>query len=246
MDYIEYFEGIRDHQLSDITIVIAGDGLYNSANMIDVLRKHQAQVIWLDETLKLTETASYVLKEETQKAIKGIIDAFGGIDVLITNFHTDNDSVLDTDHTAICSTWNTRLEMIYTLCEEVAQNMMATRKGKIINTTSFLGKRSYLGAVPLMTSLSSAIIGMTKAFAEKLAPYQVTANCLTIGMIDAEKSIAGKTFEEIEGRLPFQWLPLQHFGNVTDVANALAFLSSPFSDYITGYSMDINGGFVMD
>jgi len=250
MDYFDYFQRMTGSLLKDAIIVLAGRGQYNSREIIRTIQEQKARVVYVSD--QGTETAdkhvpSFLEENEVGKIIKDIISEYGNISVLITNFF--NGKIGEFEDIGIADMemlWENNVKKTFIINNSVAPYFKAQGYGKIINIVSASGKRAYLGACPAECASAAAVIGLTKGYAEQLAPYNVTANCLAPGLIDGEKALDGKSFAEVQQALPIKWQPVQKFGSCQDIGYAAAFLSSYFADYITGYTMDVNGGFIMD
>lgn len=253
MDYISYFERMADSLLKDAVIVVAGSGRYGSEEIIRILREQQAKVVYItDESAGASGTEECYMvssfdKNEIDRIIGDIIADYGKIDVLITNFYRgragDFEDVGLADLEAL---WDNNVKKTFVIINCTASHMKARGGGKIINIASANGKRAYLGASPAECAAAAAVIGLTKGYAEQLAPFNVTVNCIAPGLIDVEETLAGKSFDEIQQALPMKWQPVQKLGSCQDIGYAAAFLASPYAGYITGYTMDVNGGFYMD
>lgn len=253
MDYIDYFERMADSLLRDAVIVVAGCGRYDSEEIIRVLQEQQANIVYVtDKSADTAGAKEYRLlscfdENEVEQIIHNILSEYGKIDVLITNFFRGTAGVSeDTSLAGLEALWENNVKKAFTVIHCVAPQMQAQGFGKIINIASASGKRAYLGACPAECAAAAALIGLTKGYAERLAPFHVTVNCIAPGLIDVEEALAGKSFDEIQQALPMKWQPVQRLGSCRDIAYAAAFLSSPYAGYITGFTMDVNGGFNMD
>lgn len=236
MDYFEYFSSIKGPLLDGMTILLAGSGQYSSAELRAVLEQEGARVISLWKVGR--PRSSQEAEAEWSNALRN----YGTVDALITNFFSGGGP----DSGDLPRMWAQNVEPVFHLCRLAAGYLKAQGAGRILNILSTNGKRPYLGASPAECAAAAAVIGLTKGWAEELAPYQVTANCLAAGLIRSEPPLAGKTFEEIQAELPMKWQPMQRLGSMEDVGNATAFLCSRYAGYVTGYTMDVNGGFYMD
>lgn len=250
MDYFNYFERTAKSFLKDTVIVLAGCGQYNSEEIIRIIQEQGAHVIYItDNSTEAAEihVSSFLNEKEVNKAIKNILLKHGKIDVLITNFFRGKTGSFEDSTTVdLEKLWKDNVEKPFIINNCVAQYMKTQGRGKMINIVSANGKRAYMGACPAECASASALIGLTKGYAEQLAPYNVTANCIAPGLIDGEEALVRKNFDEIQQSLPMKWQPIQKLGRCQDIGYAAAFLSSYFADYITGYTMDVNGGFNMD
>nr|WP_165443044.1 SDR family oxidoreductase [Lachnoclostridium pacaense] len=242
MDYFDYFSQIRGPVLTGMNILVAGNGQYPSQDIMSVLKEEGAQVVYWTE-----DEGDFASEEQMRKTMEGFIEEAGSMDVLVTNFFKgDKRSNSELSSEDLQQLWENNVKRTFCVCNLLIPYLKKRRAGKIINILSTSGKRSFLGANAAECSAASAVIGLTKGYAEQLAPFQVTANCIAAGLIDGEPLISGKSVKEVQESLPMKWQPLQKFGTTKDIGMAAAFLASRFSDYITGYTMDVNGGFYMD
>jgi len=120
--------------------------------------------------------------------------------------------------------------------------MQAKRWGRIINISSiiaFIGTdhEAHYGAS------KAAVVGLTKSLALELAPYNITVNAIAPGLIDTDMT-AGATPEE-EKKRSLELIPLGRIGQPTDIAYAAVFLASDRASFITGQTLNVNGGEAM-
>lgn len=112
--------------------------------------------------------------------------------------------------------------------------------GSIINISSIKGKEPTTGAG--YGASKAGMIKLTRDFAKVLAPQGIRVNCLALGFIDT--GMTAELPEEKKKQYRSQ-IPLQRFGRVEEVAKVVAFLASEDSSYITGATIDVNGGYLM-
>jgi 3-oxoacyl-[acyl-carrier protein] reductase len=127
-------------------------------------------------------------------------------------------------------------------CQAVSPYMRRKRWGRIINLSSQAGKTGGLLIGAHYSASKAAVICMTKTFAAALAADNVTVNAIAPGIINTDflKGVPG--IENFFARIPLGRRP----GEAADVAKAGAFLASEDARYITGETMDVNGGLLMD
>ena len=131
------------------------------------------------------------------------------------------------------------------LCSQAAaRHMIRQRFGRIVNMGSMAGKLGNSGPAGAHYSASKAgLICLTKSLALELAPYGIRANAVAPGIIQTEMMAASSP--EVNRTL-LERIPLSRFGAPAEVAEAVYFLLSEASSYITGEILDINGGILMD
>jgi 3-oxoacyl-[acyl-carrier protein] reductase len=127
-------------------------------------------------------------------------------------------------------------------CQEVSPYMRKQKWGRIINLASQAGKTGGLLIGAHYSATKAAVICMTKTFAAALAVDNVTVNAIAPGIIDTDflKGVPG--IENFFGRIPLGHRP----GEASDVAKAISFFASDDARYLTGETMDVNGGLLMD
>ena len=136
---------------------------------------------------------------------------------------------------------NTNLNSIYRLCKVCLKGMMKSRYGRIINITSVVA----LSGNPGQTNYSAAkagIIGFTKSLAREIGSRNITVNAVAPGFISTDMTEA--LSEEQIGTMLDQ-IALGRLGEAEEVANVVAFLASKQASYITGETININGGMYM-
>jgi NAD(P)-dependent dehydrogenase (short-subunit alcohol dehydrogenase family) len=145
------------------------------------------------------------------------------------------DRVLAVDYTSMWS-----------CCRAVAPGMVERRFGRIVNISSVAGKRGggFLGR-SAYAAAKAAVIGFTKALARELAPYGVTVNAIAPGAMDTEMTRALSDDPALLARV-LSVVPLGRRGVIQDVADAVAFLSSDLSAYLTGETLNVDGGVTME
>lgn len=187
------------------------------------------------KAFQLNVADSGAVKNFFQEAIKGKVS----LDVLVNNAGITRDGLLmrmkDEDFTDVI---DANLTGAFYCLREAGTLMLRQRKGSIINISSISGQAGQAGQVNYCSS-KAGLIGMTKAAARELATRNVRVNAVAPGFIDTDMTdvlpdeLKEKYLEEI---------PLKRFGSVEDIADAVVFLASSKSAYITGQVLAVNGG----
>lgn len=128
------------------------------------------------------------------------------------------------------------------LCTQVAaRQMVATGWGRIISITSISAQRGggIFGGCHY-TASKAGLVGFTQAIARELAPYGITCNCVSPGIVDTDITTDRRLLDRRQHFLP--QIPVGRLGTAEDVAAAVAFLASDAAAYITGAVIDVNGG----
>jgi 3-oxoacyl-[acyl-carrier protein] reductase len=141
--------------------------------------------------------------------------------------------------------WNevldTDLTSLYRLCKAALRGMTRARKGRIINIASVVGQTGNPGQCNYAAA-KAGIIGFSKALALEVASRNITVNVIAPGFIATD--MTGALDEAQQATLAAR-IPLARFGTPADVALAVAFLASPGAGYITGQTINVNGGMHM-
>jgi 3-oxoacyl-[acyl-carrier protein] reductase len=136
---------------------------------------------------------------------------------------------------------STDLKSVYRLSKLVIRPMLKARGGRIINITSVIGVTGNAGQTNYAAA-KAGMIGFSKALAREVGSRSITVNCVAPGFIDTDMTRALDANQR--GTLIAQ-IPLGRLGAVEDVAGAVAFLASPAAAYITGATLHVNGGMLM-
>ena len=161
------------------------------------------------------------------------------IDILINNagITQDNLSIRMKDEE-----WNKviniNLSSTFLLTKNTIKKMLKNKNGKIINITSIVGHTGNIGQANYAAS-KAGLIGMSKSLALEYGKKNIKINCISPGFIESE--MTNKINENFKKVLQDK-ISLERFGDPNDVANAVLFLSSSLSDYITGETIHVNGG----
>ena len=181
-------------------------------------------------------------EEDANRLIKTAVDAYGKIDILVNNAGTTRDNVImlmsanDFDtviETNLRSTW---------LCSKAAvRAMMRKRYGRVINITSISGIMGNGGQTNYSAS-KAGIIGLTKALAREVASRNITVNAVAPGFVATD--LTASLPEDIAKKIN-ENIPLGRWATIEDVAYATAFLASDEASYITGHTLNVDGGLAM-
>jgi 3-oxoacyl-[acyl-carrier protein] reductase len=173
---------------------------------------------------------------------KAIIAKFGRIDILVNNAGITRDMLLLRMKRA---DWDdviaTNLTGTFLLTQAVLSSMMKSRWGRVISISSVVGETGQAGQANYAAS-KAGLIGFTKSLAREMASRNVTANVVAPGMIETAMTAV---LDEKQKSMMMQIIPLGRAGTDQDIANAVAFLASEKASYITGHTLDVNGGMHM-
>ncbi|HEX2957527.1 MAG TPA: 3-oxoacyl-[acyl-carrier-protein] reductase [Chitinispirillaceae bacterium] len=180
--------------------------------------------------------------KEVETMISSFVEKFGKIDILVNNAGITRDGLLmrmkEEDWDLVL---NINLKSAFLCCKEAVRPMMKARSGKIINIASVVGLMGNAGQANYSAS-KAGLIGLTKTLAREFAGRAINVNAVAPGFI--KTAMTDKLSDAEKLKLSSQ-IPMQELGSPTDVANAVLFLSSSLSDYITGQVLTVDGGLVM-
>jgi len=183
-------------------------------------------------------------EESVAELITRALDEFGNVDILINNagimFRT---RLMDIS----VDEWERILQVNLTgpfLCTKAVIPVMKKNGfGRIVNISSSAGRSvSTLGGVHY-TASKAGLLGLTRAVAKEVAPLGITVNAVCPGLIDTQMARETTTQEELENFLDS--FPIKRLGSSEEIGDLVVFLCSENASYITGASVDINGGDLM-
>lgn len=176
-------------------------------------------------------------------ALKDVQQAEGPPTILVNNAGITRDDLLlrmktDDWHAVI----DTNLSGVYRLTKSCLRGMMKAKTGRIINIASVIAVAGNAGQSNYAAA-KAGIIGFSKSLAREIASRNITVNVVAPGFIDTDMTSAlpERQRQDLLGQVP-----LGRLGNGGDIAAATVFLASPAASYITGETLHINGGMLMD
>jgi 3-oxoacyl-[acyl-carrier protein] reductase len=176
-------------------------------------------------------------------AAEALVETHGGIDVLVNNAGIVRDNVLTgMSDDEVRDVLDTNVGGVFNITRAVAPFMVSRRRGTIVNLSSVAASRGGRGQTNYAAS-KGAIEAFTRALAVELAPRKIRVNAVAPGVIDTEMSQAVREAagDEVKSRIL-----LRRFGAPQEVANAVWFLASDLSGYMTGEIVHVDGGFKME
>jgi 2-deoxy-D-gluconate 3-dehydrogenase len=137
---------------------------------------------------------------------------------------------------------NVNLNSLFVISQLLARPMMERRSGKIINIASLL---SFQGGiyVPAYAASKHAVVGLTKAMANELAPYGIQVNAIAPGYIVTNNTQALREDPDRSHSI-LSRIPAGRWGQPEDIAGAAVFLASRLSDYVNGHTLVVDGGWM--
>ncbi|MGG1633619.1 3-oxoacyl-[acyl-carrier-protein] reductase [Paenibacillus sp. FSL A5-0031] len=180
--------------------------------------------------------------DEFEAMVKEVIEQFGAVDILVNNAGITRDNlIMRMKEDEFDQVIETNLKGVFNGIKAVTRSMMKQRSGRIINISSVVGVLGNPGQANYVAA-KAGVIGLTKASARELASRGITVNCVAPGFIQTE--MTDKLPEEMRQSLSGQ-IPLARLGDPSDIANAVRFLASDASAYMTGQTIHVDGGMYM-
>jgi 3-oxoacyl-[acyl-carrier protein] reductase len=204
-----------------------------------------------EETLRLVREAGaecVAIKGDVAEAadvealVKGVGETFGPVEVLVNNAGTTRDNILmrmkEAEFDEVLAT---NLKGAYLCTRAVLRGMVRARWGRIVNISSVVGLLGNAGQANYAAS-KAGIIGFTKSTAREVANRGITANVVAPGYVETE--LTGVLPESVKEQILGQ-VPASRFGEPEEIAEAVAFLAGDGAAYITGQTIAVDGGMVM-
>ncbi len=181
--------------------------------------------------------------DSVQSAIADILKNEGSPSILVNNAGITRDNLLlrmkPDEWDDVLST---NLSGAYRVCKACLRGMMKARKGRIINISSVIGVTGNAGQSNYAAA-KAGIIGFSKSLAREIGSRNITVNVVAPGFIDTDMT---RVLPEDQREAMLRQIPLGRLGSGDDIASAVLFLASPAGSYITGETLHVNGGMLMD
>ena len=181
-------------------------------------------------------------EDSIKECAKAVLAQFGGVHILVNNAGITRDILaLRMKRKDWDDVLTTNLTGAFLMSQAVMSAMVKNRWGRIINVTSVVGETGQAGQANYAAS-KAGLIGLTKSLARELASRTITVNAVAPGYIDTAMT---SVLTDEQKAATAQHIPLGRVGTDIEVAHAVAFLASEEASYITGHTLDVNGGLYM-
>jgi NAD(P)-dependent dehydrogenase (short-subunit alcohol dehydrogenase family) len=192
--------------------------------------------------------------EDCRNLVTRAADAFGTVDILVNNAAISGPSKLvkDLDPAEWEETLRVNLTSTYLMCHFAVPYMMEQRSGRILNISSFNGKKAVAMRVSYAAS-KMGMVGLTHCLAQELGPYNVTVNAISPGPVEGERvdevialmSRSQGIPEDTYRQQLRSMSPLNTMVNAEDVTRVALFLASDYGRHMTGQDINVTAGVVM-
>lgn len=214
--------------------VIVVSNSSSALETLDLLSQTKQRSLELKADLSDVQSAASVL--ESSKA-------FGGVDILVNNAGIiRRASAVDYSLEDWAAVIETNQNALWRLAQTFGREMVGRGQGKIINIASLLSLQGGI-RVPAYTAAKHAVMGITKALANEWAASGVQVNAIAPGYIATANTQALRA-DETRNRQILERIPAGRWGEATDLVGAAVFLASSASDYVTGHTLVVDGGWM--
>lgn len=224
-----------------LRLAAEGASVALAARNADKLAEVQAEIATAGGT-----AAAFALDAANEESIKACAKAvtarFGKLEILVNNAGITRDVLaLRMKRADWDDVLTTNLTGAFLMTQACMSAMLKARWGRVINITSVVGEMGQSGQANYAAS-KAGLIGLTKSLARELAGRNITVNAIAPGFI--ETAMTAVLTDEQKTAMTSQ-VPLGRVGTDRDIAGSVAFLASEDAGYITGHTLDVNGGMYM-
>ena len=180
--------------------------------------------------------------QDAEKLMQAALDTFGTLNILVNNAGiTDDALILRMSEHQFDNVINTNLKGVWNMTKVAAKTLLKSGYGRVINISSVSGVLGNAGQSNY-SAAKAGVIGMTKAVAKEFAARGVTVNAVAPGFIESDMT------DKLNDEQKQAWqamIPLKRFGKKEEIAEVVTFLASDLGAYITGHTLEVDGGLVM-
>ncbi|MEB7857879.1 SDR family oxidoreductase [Staphylococcus xylosus] len=219
---------------ANVTVVSSSNQAWESLR--ESVEQNEGNVAFIQQDLKEQGAA--------EKVVSQAVETWGSLDILVNNAGIQiRNNVLDYKDEDWQNVIDINLNATYYMAHEAAKVMTEQQTGKIINIGSMQSYRAGKNIFPYAAS-KHGVVGITRAYADALAPYNIQVNALSPGYIRTDMT---KVLEEdpIRGPEIKGHIPSGEWGVPEDLMGPLIFLASSASDYVTGTTLPVDGGYLL-
>lgn len=167
------------------------------------------------------------------------VKEFGRVDILVNNAGITRDNlILKMTEQEFDTVIDTNLKGVFNCLKQASRLMLKQKSGRIINISSISGVIGNAGQVNY-SAAKAGVIGMTKSLAKELGSRGITVNAIAPGYINTDMTAVLK--EDLKAKVT-EMIPLRRLGEAEDIAETAAFLASDKASYITGQTIQVDGG----
>jgi len=239
--------------------IVTGASRGIGVSILHALARANATVVGTSTSEKGAEGISKALAELNAKGAGRVLDVrdaaacsafvdkvqeeFGTPAILVNNAGATRDNLLarmkDEEWDDV---QQTNLKSVFVLCRAVLRPMMKARAGRIVNVSSVVAFSGNAGQTNYAAA-KAGMVGFSKSLAREVGSRNITVNCVAPGFIETDmtRSLAPEQVKKL-----VENVPLGRLGRVEDVAQAVLFLCSPGAGYVTGATLHVNGGMLME
>jgi 3-oxoacyl-[acyl-carrier protein] reductase len=190
----------------------------------------------------ITKCVDITNTEQFTQILEELAEQYGGIGILVNNAGITRDKLMiqmnDDDFDKVIAV---NLRAAFVATRVAARSMVRNKFGRIISISSVAAVIGQAGSANYAAS-KAGLIGMTKSIAREVGKKNITANCIAPGFIQTEMTAI---LPDAVKQGAMEVIPVKRFGNVEDVARAVAFFASDDAGYITGQVLGVDGGMAM-
>jgi 3-oxoacyl-[acyl-carrier protein] reductase len=178
--------------------------------------------------------------------VEAVAGRFGRIDILVNNAGDliERKPILEMTDALYHAVMDVNVTSAFLMCRAVGAGMVTRQSGVIVNMSSLAAWNGGGPGAGIYATAKGAIVSFTKALAKELAPHGIRVNCVSPGLI-GETAFHGRFTAPEAFQAAAKTVPLGRAGTPDEVASVVAFLASPDSSFLTGETIEINGGMYM-